>query len=183
MTIKNPRLHDIIRPDTGTFLLSRWGTGNPERTRLAAEAVAEEWAGRAKPDGLLAQHMYLDVDGTGILHYAQWRSDEEHLEFARALRPAVISRVDRFVPGIERPGLSRTRLHRSVVLDAERPAAALAVRTLTGPDAGPQPGVLAAHVHVTTDGSRAIELAEWADGAAERRPDPEVRVYTYLRAV
>lgn len=187
MTIKNPRLHDIIRPDTGTFLLSRWGTGTPERTRLAADAVIEEWRSGAKPAGHLAQHAYLDVDGSGILHYAQWRSDEEHLEFAQALRPAVISRVDRLVPGIERPGLSRTRLHRSTVLDAERPAGILAVSTLAHPDVEPQPGALAAHVHVTADGGRAIELAEWADAAAyeaaERRPGADVRLYTYFRAV
>ncbi|WP_116212209.1 hypothetical protein [Streptomyces olivoreticuli] len=190
MTIKHPtpRLHEIIRPRTGTFLLSRWGTGTPDRTRAAAEAIAEEWTTGAKPEGHLAQHMYLDVDGTGILHYAQWRSDEEHLEFARALRPAVISRVDRLVPGIERPGLRRTRLHRSVVTDATSAAGILAVTTLATPDPEPRPGALAAHVHAGTDGGPAVELAEWADlaayeAAAGERPGADVRLYTYYRAV
>ncbi|MFJ2767511.1 hypothetical protein [Streptomyces sp. NPDC087300] len=87
---------------------------------------------------------------------------EDHLAWARAYRTTVINRVDTLVPGIERPGLNRTRLHRSVVHDA-----------------GHSPGVFA--ITMTTDGARAIVVSEWTDASAHVKATtdaPGVRRYT-----
>ncbi|MGH4029198.1 antibiotic biosynthesis monooxygenase [Actinomycetota bacterium Odt1-20B] len=160
------RFLDLVHPAAGTALVSEWRTGTDERSRAAADAMIEEWAAAEAPTARLAQHLFLSTDGAGLLFYAQWTSDEEHLAWARAHRAAVVSRVDTLVPGIERPGLNRTRLRRSVVHDAESPCGAFVVTKAAGDIEGllaPAPGLLAAHVHLTADGERAIVFAEWTD--------------------
>ncbi|MGW2224690.1 hypothetical protein [Streptomyces formicae] len=180
-------LLDLIHPDAGTVLISEWRTGTPERTRAAADAVIQEWAAAEAPPARLAQHLFVATDGTGLLHYAQWTSDEDHLAWARAYRTAVISRVDTLVPGIERPGLNRTRLHRSVVHDAEHSPGVFAItmtedveQTLENAST-PATGLLATHLHLTADGGRAIVVSEWTDAAAHEgaaADAPGVRRYT-----
>ncbi|UQA93981.1 antibiotic biosynthesis monooxygenase [Streptomyces halobius] len=164
------RFVDFVHPAAGTALLSEWLTGSVERSRTAARAVIDEWASAETPSGRLAQHVFLSTDGTGLLFYAQWSSDEEHLAWAGARRPGVVGRVDMLVPGIKRPGLNRTRLHRSVVHDAGRPSGVFVVTTTAADDVEsavvPAPGLLAAHVHLTLDGERAIVVQEWTDAAA-----------------
>ncbi|MFE1773711.1 antibiotic biosynthesis monooxygenase [Streptomyces sp. NPDC059008] len=162
---------DLVHPRAGTALISEWLTGTAERARAAVDAMIDEWAAAAEPpSALLAQHVFLSTDGTGLLHYAQWTSDEEHLAWARVRRPAVVGRVDALVPGIERPGLNRTRLHRSVVHDAEhRPGVFVVTATAAGEAEDivrAAPGLLAGHLHLTADGARAIVVTEWTDAAA-----------------
>lgn len=161
------RFLELVSPAAGTALWSEWLTGTAERSRAAADALIDEWAAAATPSGRLAQHVFLSTDGAGLLFHAQWTSDEEHLAWARARRAGVVSRVDTLVPGIERPGLTRTRMHRSVVHDAERPAGVFVVSTMAGGDVEstgvPTPGLLAEHVHLAADGERAIVVAEWTD--------------------
>ncbi|MEV0580558.1 antibiotic biosynthesis monooxygenase [Streptomyces sp. NPDC050392] len=164
------RFLDLVQPAAGTALMSEWLTGSAGRSRAAADAIAAEWAAAGTPSGRLAQHIFLDTDGTGLLFYAQWTGDEEHLAWARAHRAGTVSRVDTLVPGIERPGLRRTRLERSVVHDAERPAGVFVVTTLAAAETesavAPAPGLLAAHVHLTSGGDRAIVISEWTHAAA-----------------
>ncbi|MFD9207669.1 antibiotic biosynthesis monooxygenase [Streptomyces sioyaensis] len=164
------RFLDLVRHDAGTALVSEWLTGTAERSRSAADALMQEWAAAEAPSGRLAQHVFLSTDGTGLLFYAQWTSDEDHLAWARAHRARAVSRIDTLVPGIERPGLSRTRLHRSVVHDAERTAGVFVMSTMAAGDVEgtivPTPGLLATHVHLTPGGERAITIAEWTDAAS-----------------
>ncbi|MFI8928758.1 antibiotic biosynthesis monooxygenase [Streptomyces sp. NPDC053474] len=173
---------DLVHPAAGTALISEWITGTPERTRAAADAVAEEWAAGEWPSALLSQHVFRATDGTGLLFYAQWTSDEAHLTWARARRGALVSRVDGLVPGIERPGLHRGRLHRSVVHDDGRLPGALAVTRTTAGTVVAAPGLLAAHVHLTKDGEEAFVVEEWADaasfGAAVRTGGRTAKRYT-----
>lgn len=164
------RFLDLVSPAAGTALLSEWLTGTAERSRAAADALVEEWAAAETPPGRLAQHVFLSMDGASLLFYAQWTSDEAHLTWARARRTGIVSRVDTLVPGIERPGLTRTRLRHSAVRDAERPAGVFVVSAMAAGDAettvAPAPGLLAAHVHLTSDGERAIVVTEWTDVAS-----------------
>ncbi|GAB7035744.1 antibiotic biosynthesis monooxygenase [Streptomyces platensis subsp. malvinus] len=164
------RFMDLVHPAAGTALLSEWLTGTAERSRTAADALIDEWAAGETPPGRLAQHVFLSTDGASLLFYAQWTSDEDHLAWARAHRAGVVSRVDTLVPGIERPGLTRTSLHHSGVHDAERPAGVFVLSTMAAGEVAatvaPAPGLLAAHVHLTADGERAIVVAEWTDSAS-----------------
>ncbi|MBK3527229.1 MULTISPECIES: antibiotic biosynthesis monooxygenase [Streptomyces] len=183
------RLQDLQHPSAGTTLMSEWLTGTAERSRTAADALLHEWAAAPAPSGRLAQHVFLSLDGTGLFFYAQWTSDEEHLAWARARRTEVVSRVDALVPGIERPGLVRTRLARSVVHDARRPAGLITVRTVVAGDVetatAPAPGLLAAHLHVTSDGERTVVVTEWADAASQEAAaggEAGVKRYTHAHS-
>ncbi|GAA0516496.1 hypothetical protein GCM10011581_46430 [Saccharopolyspora subtropica] len=88
--------------------------------------------------------------------------------------------IDEVVPGIERPGLVRYRLRGSIVAPDQRPANLVAVRTVDtdGHDAArhlvtdvhdriagpPLPqGLVAAHFHISTDGTRVLLYEEWTD--------------------
>lgn len=170
------RFLDLVQPAARTALMSEWLTGSAERSRAAADALMAEWAAARTPTGRLAQHVFLSTDGAGLLFYAQWTSDEEHLSWARAHRADSVSRVDTLVPGIERPGLNRTRLHRSVVHDAVHPVGVFVVGTMAATEAesvvGPAPGLLAAHVHLASGGERAIVITEWTDAASHDESGP-----------
>ncbi|ARF52929.1 antibiotic biosynthesis monooxygenase [Streptomyces gilvosporeus] len=167
---------DLIHADTGTALISEWITGTPERSHAVADAVIDEWAAGEKPSARLAQHMFLSTDGASLLFYAQWTSDEDHLAWARAHRSEMVSRIDTLVPGIERPGLNRTRLHSSLVHDAGPHPGVFVVTTTVADEVEatvrPAPGLLAAHIHLTTDGQpttdggRAVIVTEWTDAAS-----------------
>ncbi|MEU3228226.1 antibiotic biosynthesis monooxygenase [Streptomyces sp. NPDC006976] len=164
------RFLDLVRPAAGTVLMSEWLTGTAERSRAAADAVMDEWAAAETPSGRLAQHVFLSTDGTGLLFYAQWTSDEDHLAWARANRARAVSHIDTLVPGIDRPGLARSRLTRSVVHDTERPAGVFVVSTIAVDEVEVSvalaPGLLAAHVHMTSDGAQAMVVAEWTNAAS-----------------
>ncbi|MEU6444526.1 hypothetical protein [Streptomyces sp. NPDC047046] len=163
-----PRYSELLVPGAGTVLFSEWRTGTAERARAAADALLHEWRARPPMPARLAQDVYLAADGSGLLFVAQWTSDEAHLAWVRAHRATTVSGVDARVPGIERPGLTRTRPARSTVYDAERPAGVLALSVApagTTAPAEPAPGLLAVHVHPTRDGDRAFVVSEWADAA------------------
>ena len=86
--------------------MSEWLTGTAERSRMAADAVLDEWVKGETPSGRLAQHVFLSMDGASLFFHAKWTSHDDHLAWARARRAGVVSRVDTLVPGIERPGLT-----------------------------------------------------------------------------
>lgn len=149
----------------------------------------EEGAAARTPAGRLAQYVFPSTDGRRLLFCAQWTSDEDHLAGARAHRAGTVSRIDTLVPGGERPGLVRTRLAGSVVHDAERPAGLFVVTTMAAEAAEaavtPSPGLLAVHIHLTSDGEQAKVVAEWTGTAAHKaaaREKVDCRRYTLLRA-
>ncbi|MFB8084988.1 antibiotic biosynthesis monooxygenase [Streptomyces sp. NPDC055992] len=182
---------DLLQPTAGTALMSRWLTGGAERSHAAAAAVTEEWAAaETAPAGRLAQHIFLALDGTGLLFYAQWTSDEAHLAWARAHRTTIVSRVDATVPGIQRPGLHRTRLDRSVIHQTDGATGIFAVSTMAAPDTesalAPQPGMLAAHVHLTPNRERVHLITEWARTASHEQAlidGYQAEPYTLLHAL
>ncbi|WEV25427.1 antibiotic biosynthesis monooxygenase [Streptomyces sp. 71268] len=171
-------LPDITRPDAGTILASRWVVSDPAHQRPAADSVIDSWEQLDRPDAMLTLTTYLSTDGGHVLNYAQWTNDEDHHTFVRTQRPALIRAIDEELPGIERPGLTRYRLHDSyraptggaevgaVVtvkfetdgLDAQR---RLADTVIAGLREHPVPGMVAAHFHLSTDGTEVLNYAEW----------------------
>ncbi|WP_087924521.1 antibiotic biosynthesis monooxygenase [Streptomyces albireticuli] len=164
------RFLDFVRPAAGAVLMSEWLTGTAERSRLAADVVVDGWEAARRPSGRLAQHVFLSAGGAGLLFYAQWASDGDHLAWAGAHRAGAVSRVDTVVPGIRRSGLVRTRLMRSVVHDAEGPVGLFVVSAMAVDEVEaavvPVPGLLGAHVHLASEGERVRVVTEWADAAS-----------------
>jgi len=177
---------DVTRADAGTILVSPWIVGTPQRQHAAINATLAEWTHAPLPQGFLSLSCFASTDGRTVLNYAQWTSDGAHLAFMQTARPALVREIDAVVPGIERPGVTRYRLDRSVVpKDQPRrtPTAMIAVtfdvdnaavqRTLidslvtTGPAlTDPHPGLIAAHFHASIDGRRVLNYSEWTDIAA-----------------
>ncbi|MFB9909466.1 antibiotic biosynthesis monooxygenase [Allokutzneria oryzae] len=170
---------DLTRPDAGTILVSRWNVSTPQHQRAAAEATLGEWDRADRPDAMLALYALLSLDGDHVLYYAQWTDDEAHEEFVRTKRPELVRRIDAGVPGIERPGLTRYRLHRSCRSDiTTRPGLVVGVRFETdGPvaqkaladlvverlEAERVPGMISANFHLSKDGTKVLNYAEWTD--------------------
>ncbi|KUL53356.1 antibiotic biosynthesis monooxygenase [Streptomyces sp. NRRL F-4489] len=175
---------DVRRSDAGTVLVSSWIVPEARFQRPAADAALAAWEARRRPDAMLALTALLSTDGTHVLYYAQWTDDEAHREWARTARPAAIEPIDRAIPGIHRPGVVRYRRYRSHTPEEAvraRPGyVATPAFATTGPDAQRAladtvigllekehvPGLLAAHFHASKDGTRVLNVAEWASGSA-----------------
>ncbi|WP_030375326.1 antibiotic biosynthesis monooxygenase [Streptomyces rimosus] len=177
---------DVRRPDAGTVLVSPWIVPSPDLQRRAADSVLDAWEGQPRPDAMLSLSTFLSDDGSHVLNYAQWTDDDAHREWVRHRRPATVSRIDESIPGIRRPGVTRYTRYRSYAPEgtAGRPPGLLVTPTFatTGPavqhaladlviDALERervPGLLGAHLHLSKDGGRVLNFAEWADTAAWR---------------
>lgn len=186
-------LPDATRADAGLATFGTWHVGTPERQRAAVEAIAATWRRLPWPDPeLLGYSVYSSTDGETLLHYAQWTSAAAYEEHVTAGRQAAhLAEVDAVVPGIERAGETPYLLYRSAFTPGARgpqapvPGCVIAVSIeFEGPDEerlrrwvdgwfrGDESevddfdGLLAAHFHVSTDGTRVLNYAEWVSEQA-----------------
>ncbi|MFE4540775.1 antibiotic biosynthesis monooxygenase [Streptomyces scopuliridis] len=174
----------LTRPGVGLVLVSTWRVGTPERQRATVDAITRAWRSREWPDvGLLSYSVCTGNDGDTLRHYSQWRDREAYDAFSRTFREERNAEIDAAVPGIERVGLRSYELYRGgamaegatrvpgcVVLvevefegpDAERQKGWVdAVFEALGTDPHTPSGGIAAHFHLSTDGTRVLNYAEW----------------------
>ncbi|MGH8880970.1 MAG: antibiotic biosynthesis monooxygenase family protein [Stackebrandtia sp.] len=172
------QLPKVDRTDAGTILVSDWLVDSPERQRAAAEALHAGWRELATTPGFLSLSSFGSLDGDHILNYAQWTDDESHRRFARTDRPELVARIDAAVPGIERPGVRRYRLHRSVDFKADwQPGCVVVIQfdtdsatraeelvdaIIARQDRRPE-GACYAHFHIGKDGTRMLNYAGFRD--------------------
>ncbi|MET9435350.1 antibiotic biosynthesis monooxygenase [Streptomyces sp. NPDC006551] len=179
---------DHHRAGVGLVAVSTWRVGTPERQRATVDAIARAWRSREWPHaGLLSYSVCTGTDGDTLLHHSQWTSEEAYQEFFRTFRDERNAEIDAAVPGIQRVALHRyAPPYRSAVLSEESAAAVPgsvvtvevefdgpdtarqrawvdAVFTAMADDVGTRParGGIAAHFHLSTDGSRVLNHAEW----------------------
>jgi quinol monooxygenase YgiN len=180
---------DLLRPDVESPLFSTWRVGTPERQRETVEAIARTWERRRWPaDGLRSYHVYTGHDGETLLHHSQWASEQAYEAFAKTQRQERVDEIDTAVPGIERLGLGRYHRYRSgsrrdgtgpvpgcIVIvevefegpDPERQRAWVdAVFDALASEPTPRPGGISAHFHLSTDGTRVLNYAEWENAQA-----------------
>ncbi|MFE2357273.1 antibiotic biosynthesis monooxygenase family protein [Streptomyces parvulus] len=185
-TDAHPVLDD---PAVQAPLFSTWRVGTPERQRLTVDAVVRAWERRTWPaDGLLGYHVYTGHDGSTLLHHSQWASEQAYDAFAKTHRQERVDEIDTAVPGIERVGLGRYRRYRSGTREhgtAPVPGCVVIVDVeFESPDPGRQrawvdavfealesepeqhPGGISAHFHLSTDGTRVLNYAEWESAQA-----------------
>ncbi|KOG30859.1 antibiotic biosynthesis monooxygenase [Streptomyces resistomycificus] len=188
MTRRTTTHPDLTRPETGAPFFSTWRVGTPERQRQAVEAIARTWERRPWPAAdLLGYHVYAGHDGETLMHHSQWTSEQAYEAFVRSHRQERNDEIDTAVPGIERLWLGRYRRYRSVVRegDARVPGCVVIVDVeFEGPDPDRQrawvdavlealesdpdqhPGGISAHFHLSTDGTRVLNYAEWESAQA-----------------
>jgi hypothetical protein len=182
------RWPQVNRPDVGAVLVSEWVVGTPERQRAAAAAFIEAWQQIPWPTGLLAVTLYASTDGATLLIYGQWTGDEAYAAFLESNRHLMRDFVDHAVPGIDRRQPVSYRIYRSSVRETTAIPGCLILVSIEfdAPDARRQrqwvdtvfeaiaseselpPGGISGHFHVSTDGLRALNYAEWTDEQAHR---------------
>ncbi|WP_405191179.1 antibiotic biosynthesis monooxygenase [Streptomyces anulatus] len=205
---------DPARDDARLAKVSTWNVGTQRRQEEAVDAIRKAWESREWPHpGLLSYSVWAGEDGATLLHYSQWTGEQDYQDFVREGRDIRNAEIDAAVPGIERLELHTYELYRSglraagdtreagclVIVEAEfdgpDPARQRAwvdtVFEALGEEADLPAGGIAAHFHVSTDGTRVINYAEWesaehhiaalaapGDGVGSPSPHWE-RVHTY----
>ncbi|MPY63059.1 antibiotic biosynthesis monooxygenase [Streptomyces spongiae] len=185
---RRPHVHpELDNPEVGAPFFSTWKVGTPLRQRQTVDAVAATWKRRPWPaEGLLGYHVYTGLDGSTLLHYSQWADEQAYEAFVRTQRQERVDEIDTAVPGIERQWLGRYRRYRSLTRDeAPVPGCVVIVDIeFDGPDPDrqrawvdavvealeseptPHPGGISAHFHLSTDGTRVLNYAEWETAQA-----------------
>ncbi|MFI6010650.1 antibiotic biosynthesis monooxygenase [Streptomyces sp. NPDC051243] len=188
MTRRTTTHPDLTHPETGAPFFSTWRVGTPVRQRQTVEAIADTWQRRPWPtDGLLGYHVYTGHDGSTLLHHSQWRSEDAYEAFVKTHRQERVDEIDIAVPDIERLWLGRYRHYRSagregdtrvpgcvVIVDVEfegpdperQRAWVDAVFEALESEPNPHPGGIAGHFHLSTDGTRVLNYAEWESAQA-----------------
>ncbi|MFI1399730.1 antibiotic biosynthesis monooxygenase [Streptomyces sp. NPDC020681] len=182
---------DLTRTGVGVVKVSTWDVGTPERQRATVDAIAKAWQSGDWPDvGLLSYTVHIGEDGRTLLHYSQWTDEQAYQEFFGAFRDDRNAEIDAAVPGIERLGLRSYELYRSGdhgVDDRRIPGCVVIVDVeFDGPDAArqrawvdavfealasepqPHPGGISGHFHISPDGARVLNYAEWESADAHR---------------
>ncbi|WP_158888776.1 antibiotic biosynthesis monooxygenase [Amycolatopsis anabasis] len=190
MTARLDSLPDLTRADVGAALFSNWRLGTPERQQAAVDAIGAAWESRPWPTPDLRSYtVFASTDGETLLHYSQWADDDAYHAFVRTHRRQRVNEIDTAVPGIERYGLTSYRRYRSTEPTAETraPRCFVTVKVeFDGPDvprarawvdgvfnaaaadAAIPAGLIAAHFHVSTDGSKVLNFAEWTSEQAHQ---------------
>lgn len=190
-------------PDVGLALVGEWSTSSSAQQRAAADAAINAWQRVPWPAGLLSYSCMLGTGGYTVLHYSQWADEDACRAFVATDRPQWVRAVDAAAPGIQHRRVTGYRLYRSRYDSTQTPECIILVtRQFDAPDIGrarewveaifavpggdrPLPGLIAAHFHLSTDGARVLNYAEWASedayrsgtaGAAQRIQDnPQMR--------
>lgn len=187
-SINSNRIPDIGRNDLGAVMVSEWTVGTPERQTALVEAFTAAWKDVPWPQGLLSVNLMLCTDGATLLNYAQWTSEDAYQEFVRTDRQALVDRIDRAVPGIERSVPVNYWLYRSGVRQDPPPTGCIVVVSVEfdgsdvdrqrqwvdtvfdalASETAPHPGGISGHFHISVDGTRVLNYAEWTSEKAHR---------------
>jgi hypothetical protein len=178
------------RASTGLVLVGEWRVADPDQQHRTADAALAAWDITGWPTGLLAHSLLLGEDDGTVLHYLQWSGESACRGFAWTGRNRWVRSVDAAVPGIGHRGVTAYRWYRSTTSLAAPPPAGCLVTVevrFDGPDpqrqrkwtdgvfaaagtsdACPAAGLLAAHFHLSVDGTQVLNLAEWTTANAHQ---------------
>ena len=176
MGLNASQMPEIARPDAGVALVTQWTVGAPDRQEASADAALAAWERVPWPQDLLSMNSYVGTSGADVLTYSQWTSAEAYREFLRSGGPP---------PDIERPDPVMYRLYRSRTSNRRPPGCIVVVEVkFDGPDEPRQrrwvdtvfealdaepvlhPGGIAGYFHLSIDGTRVLNYAEWTSEEA-----------------
>ncbi|GAA2668146.1 MULTISPECIES: antibiotic biosynthesis monooxygenase [Actinosynnema] len=151
------QLPDVTRPDVALVTISTEYAAGPQD-----EAVADALAAWADPpDGLVSATVFASADGEVVLTYAQWADD--------SVRDVggVRYRVARSTSGAGAPGCVITAGFDVDGPERQRHVVGAVVDAAVA--AGPLSGAVSAHFHLSEDGTRVLNYAEWVSPEAHER--------------
>lgn len=167
---------DVSRSDSGIVLVTPLYVGSEEAQRAEVERVMAPYRNSELPDGMLSLSVFTCTQAENVLTYAQWVSDEAYREHTLS------TGADRD-PDATEP--VRYRLHRGRVLepgsvptllvppvfdvDGRERQRRAADSLLDGPLRSPFPGLVSTHFHISLDGTRVLNWAQWVDEESHER--------------
>jgi hypothetical protein len=179
---------DVDRPDAGIVVVSEVEVGGAFQQQALFDASRAAWDTLPWPETLLSITWLASIDGTRALAYVQWRDDSEFEAYARTHPPVLAARLKEAVPGLTLTPPVFYRRYRSarrpdapipgciVVVSVEFDGADAArqrawvdtVFDALAAEASPPAGGIGAHFHLSLDGTRVLNYAEWVDEASHR---------------
>jgi hypothetical protein len=183
MSISVNTLPKIAQADVGLALVDQWAVGTSESKRAATAAFLAQWESHPWPDGLLSFNSFLSTDGEHVLTYAQWSTSEAYRQFRDTGSGLAVFGLHDFSSIPYRLYRSREKQSSApepgcvviVSVEFERPDVERQKRwvdtvfeALDG-GATPAEGGIAGHFHLSEDGTRVLNYAEWRDAESHRR--------------
>ena len=177
---------EVTRPDAGIVAVSEFHVGSADQQQALFAASRAAWNGLAWPETLLSIAWLASLDGQKALAYVQWRDDSEFEAYGRTHRPILNARLKAAFPALTpAPPVFYRRYRSGTRPDAPEPGCIVAVSVeFDGPDEArqrawvdavfdaldsepdPPAGGIGAHFHLSLDGTRVLNYAEWVDEAS-----------------
>jgi hypothetical protein len=109
----------LLAPDAGAaaaVVVASFDVDGPERQRHIISSVTEniERSPRTEQTGLIASHFHVSIDGTRVINFAEWTSDEEHIAFLEGATRHRSLRLATDTPGVRPIGFTRYHLYRAI---------------------------------------------------------------------
>ena len=115
------RLHRsvLLAPDAGpaaAVVVASFDVDGSERQQYIISSVTAniEKSPRDEQTGLIASHFHTSVDGTRVINFAEWTSDEEHIAFLEGATRHRSLRLATDTPGVRPIGFTRYHLYRGI---------------------------------------------------------------------
>jgi hypothetical protein len=173
-------------PAAAIVAVTSFAVGTPERLGALLDASAAAWRTLPWPETLAGITWLASLDGAHALAYVQWTSDVEFEAYGRTHRPVLAAHVAAAVPDLApAPPVFYRRYRSGRRPDVPAPGCIVIVSVeLEGPDearqrawvdtvfdamaaeTSPPDGGIAGHFHVSLDGRRILNYAEWVDAAS-----------------
>ncbi len=177
---------EMTRPDAGLVVVTEFEVGGADRQQALFAASRAAWDTLPWPETLLSIAWLASTDGQRGLAYVQWRDDSEFEAFGRTHRPVLAAHLTDALPAlVASPSVFYRRYRSGTRPVAVEPGCIVAVAVeFDGPDdararawidtvfdaltsdPAPAGGGLGAHFHVSVDGARVLNYAEWIDEAS-----------------
>lgn len=175
----------IDRPDANLTIIGEWVADTTQHQHAVVDAAIDQWSRVPWPEGLLSHTAYAGEDGLSVLHYSQATGEQGFSNFAGS-KHEWLKGVDAAVPGIQRRGAGAYTRKVSVRTDVAGTTACVVLVTFVADSADAAtawiedllsaartepaaPGMLSAHFHVSLDGHKVINYAEWMDAQAHQQ--------------
>lgn len=102
--------------DPGCMIIAMFDVDGPERQDriIGSLADAVEQAPIEQHPGMISANFHASADGTRVLNYAEWVSDEAHIAFLDGATRATTLRVSNSFPGVRPIGFKRFHLYRGI---------------------------------------------------------------------
>ncbi|MEH0424345.1 hypothetical protein [Streptomyces sp. B21-083] len=166
---------EIARPDAHAVFMTYWYVADAEQGRAVLDEIADAWQQADRPKEILSFSCYLSTDDDTVMTYVQCTDSAAYRPFVSGL-PVAAARVEPL----------EFRRHRSVVLDPGAGPPNALVTALFDVDGGERQqrivasvaenlerapadeyvGLIASHFHLSADGTRVVNFAEWTSDEA-----------------